>query len=61
MNSKVPEIEKTIAMIQALNMNKNKKQAQVVDFMLSEGIFVKAKSQPETDKVALWLGAHTIV
>ena len=60
MNSKVPEIEKTVSMIQALNMNQGKKQTQV-DFMLSEGIYVKAKAKENTDKVALWLGAQTIV
>ena len=32
-----------------------------VDFMLSEGIYVKAKSKENNDKVALWLGASTIV
>jgi prefoldin subunit 5 len=32
-----------------------------VDFMLSEGVFVKGKSKENLDKVALWLGANTIV
>ena len=29
--------------------------------MLSEGIFVKAKSKENLNKVALWLGANTVV
>lgn len=46
-------------MIQALSFNAGK--STEVDFMLSQGIYVKAKSQQKTDKVALWLGANTIV
>lgn len=29
--------------------------------MLSEGIFVKGRSKKNLDKIALWLGANTIV
>ena len=32
-----------------------------VDFMLADGLWAKAKSKPNLDKIALWLGANTMV
>ena len=32
-----------------------------VDFMLSDGIYVKAKPKQNLEKISLWLGANTIV
>ena len=37
------------------------KEDPEVDFMLSDGIFVKAKAKEGANRVALWLGANTIV
>ena len=41
MHGKIPEIEKTLQMIEALGQNKTTD----VDFMLSEGVFVRGKSK----------------
>lgn len=32
-----------------------------MDFMLADGLWAKAKSNPNLDKIALWLGANTMV
>ena len=32
-----------------------------VDFMLSEGVFVKGRAREGLERIALWLGANTIV
>ena len=32
-----------------------------VDFMLSDGIYVKAKPKQNLEKISLWLGASTVV
>lgn len=32
-----------------------------VDFMLSEGIFVRGKAKDGLDRISLWLGANIIV
>lgn len=51
-------------MIEVLAQNKSIAFVDVgmnVDFMLSEGVFVRAKSKENLEKIALWLGANTIV
>jgi prefoldin subunit 5 len=32
-----------------------------VDFMISEGIFVRGRSKEGLERISLWLGANTIV
>jgi hypothetical protein len=32
-----------------------------VDFMLADGLWTKARSKPNLEKIALWLGANTMV
>lgn len=44
-------------MIQALSQSKSTN----VDFMLSEGVFVKGKSKENIERISLWLGANTMV
>ena len=64
MRTKVPEIEKTIQMITALKKNPCTFSFILethVDFMLSDGIYAKAKPKKNLSKISLWLGASTVV
>ena len=35
--------------------------ATPVDYMLTDGIYVKAKPKQNLEKISLWLGANTII
>lgn len=63
MTTKIPEINKTIQMIQCLENSPSKKTSTLemsVDFLISEGIYVRGKAKEDLDHVSLWLGANTI-
>ena len=48
MQNKIPEIEKTLQMIEVLAHKKSTLHLNIgaeVDFMLSEGVFIKGKSR----------------
>jgi prefoldin subunit 5 len=63
MTTKIPEITKTIQMIQCLENSPSKNSFSLemnVDFLISEGIFVRGKAKEDLDHVSLWLGANTI-
>jgi hypothetical protein len=64
MTSKIPEIEKTIQMVECLSKKPSKTQFHLemdVDFLISEGIFVRGRAREGLEHVSLWLGANTIV
>ena len=64
MITKIPEIEKTIQMVEALASNQSKKaiySEMDVDFLISEGIFVKGRAKEPLEHISLWVGANTVV
>jgi prefoldin subunit 5 len=61
---KIPEIEKALDIIGTLRKEKGKVLLIVevtVDFMLADSVWVKGKGTPGLKKIALWLGANTMV
>ena len=58
MEAKIPEIEKTLELIEYLNVTKDEPSA--TNFSLIEGVFCEAEVE-EKSKVFLWLGANLMV
>lgn len=55
LEEKIPEIEKTIAMVDMLTEKKDNQEPLYTDFELNDTLYAKAKIEP-SDSVYLWLG-----
>jgi hypothetical protein len=55
LEEKIPEIEKTIAMVDLLTEKKDTQEPLYTDFELNDTLYAKAKIQA-TGSVYLWLG-----
>ena len=55
LEEKIPEIEKTIAMVDLLTEKKDNQEPLYTDFELNDTLYAKAKIEP-SDSVYLWLG-----
>ena len=60
LRSQIPELERSLEMIEKLQIEKNNSQDLETQFLLSEQVFAKAIIPP-TDKVCLWLGANVML
>ncbi|KAK8458293.1 hypothetical protein SEVIR_3G348900v4 [Setaria viridis] len=60
LQAKIPDIEKCLDIVAALQAKKALGEALVADFELSEGIYSRAKIE-DTDSVCLWLGANVML
>ncbi|CAN6343332.1 unnamed protein product, partial [Urochloa humidicola] len=58
--AKIPDIEKCLDIVAALQAKKDLGEALIADFELSEGIYSRAKIE-DTDSVCLWLGANVML
>ncbi|KAF8776598.1 hypothetical protein HU200_003319 [Digitaria exilis] len=58
--AKIPDIEKCLDIVAALQAKKALGEALIADFELSEGIYSRAKIE-DTDSVCLWLGANVML
>lgn len=56
----IPDLERSLDMIEKLQNEKNNSQNLETQFLLSEQVFAKAIIPP-TDKVCLWLGANVML
>ena len=61
MKYKIPEIEKAIKLIQYLKLKKESSEILETNYLLTDGIFAKAKLDKGYDKVCLLLGADIMV
>ncbi|CAN6286326.1 unnamed protein product, partial [Urochloa humidicola] len=60
LQAKIPDIEKCLDIVAALQAKKALGEALIADFELSEGIYSRAKIE-DTDLVCLWLGANVML
>nr|ABQ18252.1 putative prefoldin [Lygus lineolaris] len=60
LKTQIPDLERSVDMIQTLMKHQNSSDNLKTNFLLSEQVFVKA-SVPPTDKVCLWLGANVML
>ncbi|WVZ90764.1 hypothetical protein U9M48_037035 [Paspalum notatum var. saurae] len=60
LQAKIPDIEKCLDIVAALQAKKALGEALIADFELSEGIYSRAKIE-DTDSVCLWLGANVML
>lgn len=56
----IPDLERSLEMIEKLQTEKNNSTNLETQFLLSEQVFAKAVIPP-TDKVCLWLGANVML
>ncbi|XP_033212637.1 prefoldin subunit 3 [Belonocnema kinseyi] len=56
----IPDLERSLEMIEKLQTEKNNSANLETQFLLSEQVFAKAVIPP-TDKVCLWLGANVML
>ena len=56
----IPDLERSLEMIEKLQTEKNNSTNLETQFLLSEQVFAKAIIPP-TDKVCLWLGANVML
>jgi prefoldin alpha subunit len=61
LKNKIPEIEKTLEAVLFLKNQNQSKKPTLVNFQLTDGIFIESKIKETTDKVAIWLGANIMV
>jgi prefoldin subunit 5 len=60
---KIPEIEKALDIIHTLQKQKGLNLFKLeisIDYLLTESVWAKAKAN-DTSKIAIWLGANTMV
>lgn len=60
LRTQIPDLERSLEMIEKLQVEKNNSQDLETQFLLSEQVFAKA-IVPPTDKVCLWLGANVML
>lgn len=60
LKSQIPDLERSLEMIEKLQIDKNNSQNLETQFLLSEQVYAKA-TVPPTDKVCLWLGANVML
>ncbi|KAI9300509.1 Prefoldin subunit-domain-containing protein [Cunninghamella echinulata] len=60
LEEKIPEIEKTIAMVSFLTEKKEEQESVLTDFELNDTLFAQAKIEPN-GTVYLWLGANVML
>lgn len=60
LRTQIPELERSLEMIEKLQSEKNNSQDLETQFLLSEQVFARAVVPP-TDKVCLWLGANVML
>lgn len=61
LKSKVPELEKSLELVNALKEKKENKEKGLVRYSLADSIFAKAEIDYETATVNLWLGANVML
>ena len=59
--SKLPDIQQTLELIQAMKKKSTEGEEMVVNYSLCDTIYSKAKVDIELEKVMLWIGASTMV
>lgn len=60
LRTQIPDLERSLEMIEKLQVEKNNSHDLETQFLLSEQVFAKA-IVPPTDKVCLWLGANVML
>ncbi|RAL38577.1 hypothetical protein DM860_002555 [Cuscuta australis] len=60
LQAKIPDIEKCLDIVAALQAKKAAREALIADFEVSEGIYSRARIE-DTDSVCLWLGANVML
>ncbi|VFQ61018.1 unnamed protein product [Cuscuta campestris] len=60
LQAKIPDIEKCLDIVSALQAKKAAREALIADFEVSEGIYSRARIE-DTDSVCLWLGANVML
>ncbi|XP_015585717.1 prefoldin subunit 3 [Cephus cinctus] len=60
LKAQIPDLERSLEMIEKLQTEKNNSHDLETQFLLSEQVFAKA-IVPPTDKVCLWLGANVML
>ncbi|XP_046751588.1 prefoldin subunit 3 [Diprion similis] len=60
LRTQIPELERSLEMIEKLQAEKNNSQDLETQFLLSEQVFARALVPP-TNKVCLWLGANVML
>ena len=59
--SKVPDIQQTLDIINALMRKRDESEEMLVNYALCDTVYAKAKIEPSVGKVCLWIGASTMV
>ncbi|XP_027119529.1 probable prefoldin subunit 3 [Coffea eugenioides] len=60
LQAKIPDIEKCLDVVAALQAKKGTGEALLADFEVSEGIYSRARIE-DADSVCLWLGANVML
>ncbi|KAL6432295.1 hypothetical protein ACFW04_006734 [Cataglyphis niger] len=60
LKAQIPDLERSLEMIEKLQIEKNNSHNLETQFLLSEQVYAKAIIPP-TDKVCLWLGANVML
>lgn len=60
LKAQIPDLERSLEMIEKLQIEKNNSHDLETQFLLSEQVYAKAIIPP-TDKVCLWLGANVML
>ncbi|MCL7049246.1 hypothetical protein MKW94_015709, partial [Papaver nudicaule] len=60
LEAKIPDIEKCLDIVAALQAKKGTGEELIADFEVSEGIYSRARIE-ESDSVCLWLGANVML
>ncbi|KAJ3687451.1 hypothetical protein LUZ61_016615 [Rhynchospora tenuis] len=60
LQAKIPDIEKCLDIVAALQSKKGSGEPLITDYEVSEGIYSRARIE-ETDSVCLWLGANVML
>ncbi|KAL9691050.1 hypothetical protein QQ045_011467 [Rhodiola kirilowii] len=60
LQTKIPDIEKCLAVVATLQEKKGSDEPILADFEVSEGIYSRARIE-DTDSVCLWLGANVML
>ncbi|XP_072751319.1 prefoldin subunit 3 [Anoplolepis gracilipes] len=60
LKAQIPDLERSLEMIEKLQIEKNNSHNLETQFLLSEQVYAKAVIPP-TDKVCLWLGANVML
>jgi len=59
--TKIPEIEKTLALVRHLRKKKDEEEKIITRYCVTDTVYAKAEVDSDSEKVYLWLGANVML